>query len=169
MAKFVLTRTHFYPDWTHGTLTIEGLQFSCYTQEKCSPRMAGKVMRPSLCLAVPADVYRLGFANRLGFASSYVYPFTPTFSCRGYKPLFFQPCSGGLLRPGCINVGTKFVTEHTLLGFDDVMGALQQLVYSRKLKLKETHWLHIVEGEDATVVDEDEEEDLLPDYNFADL
>lgn len=163
MAKFVLTRTHFYPDWTNGTLTIEGLQFSCYTQEKCSPRMAGNVVKPSLCLAVPAGVYRMVFI------SSNVYPFTPTFVCHGYRPLFFQPCSGGVLRPGCINVGTKFVTEHTLLGFDDVMGALQQLVYLRKIKLKEVHSLNIVEDEDATVVNEDEDEDLLPDYNFADL
>lgn len=163
MAKFILKRTHFYPDWTHGTLTIEGLQFSCYTQEKCSPKMVSEVMRPSLCLAVPVDVYRLGFAG------GSIHPFTPTFACRGYKQLYFQPVMGGVLRPGCINVGTKFVTEHTLLGFDDVMKALQQLIYSRKLKLSESHYLHIVEDEDSTVVDEDEEEDLLPDYNFADL
>lgn len=164
--KLILHRTHILENHVKGYLTIEGTKFSCFTLEAKSIE-GHSPLKPSLSYSLWKGVYPI----RLGTFS--MYPLVPKVLVKGYKDIGFIKQDSPHIRPGCIAIGTNFVTEHFLEGFDDVYNALRTIITGQYEIWKNDVTLEIIN--DSSLVDVNEgtysEEPLLSDddFNFVNL
>lgn len=165
MKKVVLHRTHILKDYVKGYLTIEGSRFSCYTLEAKSIE-GHRPFNPSLVYSLPVGTYPC----KLGDYS--MYPLVPFIVAKGYKHISFVKQENPHVRPGCIAVGTKFIGERFLDGFDEVYQALRDII-TQEFDEWEVFMLEIVNDPSIVNVENGTYEETPPeeenDYNFVNL
>lgn len=159
----ILKRTHILDNCIKGFLTIEGSKFSCYTLEAACPYGKHPINR-IFKYALDCGEYKVTL-------KPYKYhALFPYFEAKPYKNLSLIEQDNKVPRSGCIAVGSKFATEHFLVGFEDVAKALESIIYSNWSEWKDGATLTIEDDPDMqTVCDGYEEEEDNDNFNFADL
>lgn len=164
MKRITVHRTHILKDNIKGYMTIDGTNFSCYTLEAKSIK-GHNPSNPIFSYALPLGVYKIKLKPYK------FYPVCPFFECKPYINIGISDMEDSRIRPGCVQIGTKFIGERTLIGFEEVMNALEKII---KTDFKE--WLldseiEFIEEEDCQSVEDgyEEEEENFDSYNFVNL
>lgn len=153
MLEFVLTRKIIGPGYMKGELAIEGTTFRCLTLEAKDPRGHQQAANVALTYAIPAGKYPVIYR-----VYSY-FPLTPYIICKPYKKISLVMYQK-FFKPGCIAVGKEYAWGKLLMGFDEVMEGLQEIVR----KKYHPYGSLIVNYDNHCTY---EEEDLeVKDYNF---
>lgn len=166
MRTITLHRTHILSDGIKGYITVEGTSFSCYSLEAQSVE-GHNPLKPQYAYALPLGTFQVKFK------ANDIYAIVPFIQHKPYKRICFIRQDGARIRPGCIAIGTRFLTERFLDGADKVFGAIRSIVVENWDDFKDGCLLQIVEDE-GIVRSEDGtyEEDPIEDddsYNFVNL
>lgn len=146
-------------------MTIEGTDFSCYTLE--AKDVEGRSpKKPSLTYALPRGVYDI---KAIGTAFS---PSTLKIRAKGYREPLVTKQESVRVIPGNIYIGTKFLTEHLLDGYEEAEEALRRLIARHWSDFKCRDAKLVIVNDDEMVdvregeYEEDNEQDII---NFVGL
>lgn len=165
MVRVILKRTHVLENHIKGYMTIEGTNFSCYTLE-AKDITGHHPHNPIFTYALPKGKYRLVIGPYK------IYPLTPFIKHRPYINISFTDSDDGRVRPGCVAIGSCFLSGRTLVGSNKVFDALEDVIKANFSEWKSGAELVIEDdgdiqhaGDESAEDDGDVEESI----NFANL
>lgn len=163
MKKIIITRTHILNDVMKGYVTIEGTNFSCYSLEaQCVD--GHRPINPQFAYALPCGEYKI----RMGYYG--VYPIVPKIIAPKYHSIgFIEQDSSIKVRPGCVAVGTKFLTDRILDGAEKAFLGMGEIMKKDWKAWQKDAVLIIRNAENIIIKSDEEEEEPQEDYNFLNI
>lgn len=168
MTIFLLTRKRVMSNRMQGVLSLNDSSFSCHTLEAKDPR-GQNPFNPTFQYALPEGEYPL----KIGANGAYI--IVPFILYKPYKQICICDFPGGAFKPGCIAVGSDFISDKLLDGGMPVMDALHDILTMRVHDFRNGDAILKIEYADDCIVDseapyeDDFANDMDSDYNFANL